>query len=83
MSQPELTVEQREALNQNGGIVQGSSYVLISAEKYRELMGVETDKELAASLQAIDEAMEQLKSGQTIPLDEAKRRLDEKYGVHD
>ncbi len=49
----------------------------------REMMGVGSDAELADSLQAIDEAMQDLKTGRSISLEEVKRRLDDKYGVHD
>ena len=50
---------------------------------YREIMAIGTDDELAASLQAIEEAMEDLEVGRAISLEEAKRQLDEKYVVHD
>lgn len=83
MNQPELTSEQQTALNENDGFVRGSAYVLISKSKYYEMMGVGSDEELAASLADIDAAMRELKAGQTIPLEMAKQRLDEKYGVHD
>ena len=50
---------------------------------FRNTMGVESDEELAASLQAINDAMGDLNAGNTIPLADAKQRLDTKYGVHD
>jgi hypothetical protein len=79
---PELTHEQSEALQKNHGFLRGSSYVLISIDKYREMMGVGSDDELARSLEAIDDAMADLNAGNTISLEEAQRRLNEKYGVH-
>jgi hypothetical protein len=79
---PELTIEQREALEKNQGFVQGPSYVLMSIEMYRELMGVGSDADLADSLAAIDEGMADVRAGRTMSLDEAIRRLNEKYGVH-
>lgn len=83
MNSPELTTSQEQALSQNHGFVQGSSYVLMSVNVYRELMGVGSDADLADSLQAIDEAMQDAAAGRTLSLDEARRKLDEKYGVHD
>jgi hypothetical protein len=44
-------------------------------------MGVETDAELQASLRAIHEAMADLAAGRAIPLAEARRQLEDKYGV--
>lgn len=81
MSQPELTGEQQAALNENDGFIQGAGYVLISQGKYREMMGVGGDAELAAFLAEIDAAMRELRAGQTISLAEAERRLDERYGI--
>lgn len=78
---PELTDEQRQALEESHGCVLGASYVLMSKDVFRQTMGVADDHELAASLAAIQEAMKDLQAGRTIPLDEAKRRLDAKYGV--
>lgn len=80
-----LTAEQQNAVDQHQGCVQvegaGGKYIIMSMNLYREMMGVGTDDELAASLQAINEGMADIQAGRTIPLDEAKRRLDEKYGV--
>lgn len=83
MSEPELTHQQREALDRNEGFVRGESYVLMSIDRYREVMGVGRDEELAESLAAIDEGMADVNAGRTISLEEAVRRLNEKYGVHD
>ena len=82
MTQPTLTTEQQQALEQSHGFFRGSSYVLMSLDRYRELMGVGTDEELASSMQAIAEAMQDFDAGRSIPLEEAQRRLDQKYGVH-
>lgn len=83
MSQPDLTQEQRQALDHNHGFIRGSSYVLMSIDVFRHTMGVDSDEELAASLQAINGAMGDLNAGNTIPLADAKQRLDTKYGIHD
>lgn len=78
---PDLTHEQQQALDEHGGFLQGSAYVLMSMDVFRSTMGVDSDQELAASLQAIREAMADLAAGRSIPLAEAQRQLDEKYGV--
>lgn len=78
---PELTDEQRRALEEGHGCILGTSYVLMSKDVFRQTMGIANDDELAASLEAILEAMSDLEAGRTIPLAEAKARLDAKYGV--
>ena len=82
MTQPELTSQQQEALQQNHGFVQGPSYVLMSIDVYREMMGVGSDAELAESLAAIDEGMADVRAGRTLSLEEAIRQLNEKHGIH-
>lgn len=81
MDTPNLSEELQQALKQEHGCVKRSSYVLMSIDVYRKTMGVESDEELAASLKAIGQAMQELEEGRGIPLDEAQRRLDEKYGI--
>lgn len=82
MSQPELTAEQQQALDQNHGFVRGPSYVLMSTDIYREMMGVGTDEQLRASLEAIEQGLQDVESGRTHAMDDVFRQLDEKYGVH-
>jgi len=82
MSRLELTAEQQQALDQNHGFVCGSSYVLMSTDTYREMMGVGTDDELRASLDAIEQGLQDVESGQTHAMDDVFRQLDETYGVH-
>lgn len=78
---PELTDDQRRALEESQGCVLGQSYVLMSKDVFRQTMGLADDDELAASLAAIQEAMKDLQAGRSIPLAEAKARLDAKYGT--
>jgi hypothetical protein len=80
---PDLTDEQRQALEESKGFVRGPSYILMSTDMFRQTMGVTTDEEMSASLDAIKQAMNELAAGHTIPLDEAKTQLDQKYGVSD
>lgn len=83
MSTPELTSEQQSALQHNHGFVQGGSYVLMTVDMYREMMGVGTDAELAESLSAINAAMQEIEAGRSLTLEEAQQKLDSRYGVHD
>lgn len=83
MSTPELTSDQQSALQQNHGLVEGTSYVLMTVDMYREILGVGTDAELAESVGAVKEAMEDVQAGRTMTMDEAQKRLDDKYGIHD
>ena len=76
-----LTHEQQQALDDHDGFFQGPAYVLMSMDVFRNTMGVTSDEELHASLQAIEEAMADLAAGRTVPLVEARRQLEEKYGV--
>jgi hypothetical protein len=78
---PNLTQEQQQALDDHEGFLQGTSYVLMSMDVFRSTMGVTSDEELQASLRAIHEAMADLAAGRTIPLSEAQRQLEDKYGV--
>jgi hypothetical protein len=78
---PELTDDQRRALEESHGCVLGASYVLMSKDVFRQTMGIAGEEDLAASLEAIRDAMQDLEAGRTIPLEEAKARLDAKYGV--
>lgn len=78
---PELTDDQRQALQDGHGCVVRTSYVLMSKDVFRQTMGIADENELAASLEAIKEAMKDLEAGRTISLEEAKSRLDAKYGL--
>jgi hypothetical protein len=78
---PNLTQEQQQALDAHDGFVQGPAYVLMSMDVFRNTMGVTSEEELQASLRAIQEAMADLAAGRAIPLAEARRQLEEKYGV--
>ena len=55
---------------------------LMSIDVFRQAVGIDDEvEERRAALQAVDEAMAQLRAGQGIPLDEFKRRLNEKHGL--
>jgi len=80
-TKPSLTQEQEQALVRGHGFVHGDSYVLISWQMFREIMGIGTDEELAASLTAIEEGLADIEAGRTFPMEQVLRELDEKYGV--
>ena len=71
---PKLTDDQRHALKTTTGkLVEvqddqtQQTYVLMSIELFREMMGVGTDEEMAASLKAIDEGLAGVEAGRTRP----------------
>lgn len=64
---PELTQDQKVALDQGRGFVCGPSYVLMTIDLYREMMGVGTDEEMGASLQAIERGLADVEAGRTRP----------------
>ena len=60
-----------------------ATYVVMPMQVYREMMGVGTDAEYAASLAAIREGLADVDAGRTVPVDEFFRELDRKNGIHD
>lgn len=82
---PRINQELDKALNEQHGFVQAEGadgkVIVMSMQVYRQMMGVGSDDELAASLKAIDQAVADLDAGRGVSLEEARRRLDKKYGV--
>ena len=83
MNQPDLTTEQQQALKQSHGFVQGASYVLMTVDLYREMMGVGSEDEMQKSVAAIEEGLQDVEAGRTRSMDAVFQELDDKYGVHD
>ena len=81
--QPDLTTEQQQALQQNDGFVRGSSYILMTVDMYREMMGVGSDDEIQKSLAAIEEGLQDVEAGRTHSTDAVFQELDDQYGIHD
>lgn len=81
MLKPRLTEEQRQALDQHHGLVEideaGRKYVLMSQEVYRDIMGVGTDEDLAASLNAIKEGLADIEAGRTRPFRDVLSELED------
>jgi hypothetical protein len=80
MNEPNLTKEQEQALNAQNGFVQGTSYVLMAVDMYNKVLGVD-DTELTAALADITSSLEDIEAGETLSMNEAKVKLDQKYGV--
>ncbi|QDV53787.1 hypothetical protein [Gimesia fumaroli] len=81
MIRPRLTEEQRQALDQHHGLVEvdeeGRKYVLMSQEVYREIMGIGTEEELAASLSALQEGLADIDAGRTRPFRDVLAELED------
>lgn len=81
MLKPRLTDEQRNALDQHHGLVEvdeeGRKYILMSIEIYRDMLGVGTDEELAASLKALGEGFTDVNAGRTRPFRDVLAELDD------
>ncbi|QDT43491.1 hypothetical protein Pan241w_35920 [Gimesia alba] len=78
---PEVLKQLEEALKKSDGIVQESSVIIMSIDIYRNMMGVGSDEELAASVAAIQSSMNEVRQGKTRPLTEALDDLGQKYEV--
>ncbi len=78
---PELTHDQKQALNQGHGFVSGPSYVLMTTDMYREMMGVGSDEEMNASLQAIQRGLADVDAGRTRPYQDVLADLDDDDAV--
>ena len=51
MTSPDLTKEQQQALDQNDGIVEGPSFVIIRTDVFRNMLGFGSDEDLQRQLQ--------------------------------
>ncbi len=67
-----LTEEQQQAVDEHHGFLEiegaGSAYVVMSAQAFREMMGVGEDAAYQASLAAIREGLADVEAGRTRPL---------------
>ena len=83
---PRINEEVDKALHEHHGFVEAEGtdgkVIVMSMQVYRELMGVGSDEELAASLKAIAEGMADVEAGRTVQMEKVFRELDKKYGVH-
>ena len=83
---PKLSDDQVRALNENQGFLKveggGDPCIVMTMQVYREMMGVGTDREFQASIQAINEGLADVEAGRTRPMTEVFQELDRKYGIH-
>ncbi len=68
---PKITNDIEQAVEQNHGFMQlegqRTSYVVMSIDAYRKMMGVGSDSELAESLKAIEQGLADIQAGRTRP----------------
>lgn len=78
---PEL--EEAVASQQGCAMLSGDdqSYVLMRLDVYRQLLGVESDEEYAASIEAIRRGWEDVQAGRTVPMNDFLQELKRKYGL--
>lgn len=84
---PELTETQRQAVDQHHGFLEveggGTTYVVMSMQVYREMMGVGSEAEYQASLAAVREGLADVEAGRTRPMGEFFDELDHRQGQSD
>lgn len=82
---PRLTDQQRQAVDQEHGFLEvesaGETYVLMSMQMYRNMMGVGTEAEYQASLRAIREGLADVEAGRTRPAAEFFSEFDQQHGI--
>jgi hypothetical protein len=83
---PKLTDEQRLALDrEQGGPIpveaDDGTYVLMSIDAYRAMMGVGTDVDFGASVASLRAGMEEVRSGKTRPLVDALDHLAARHAI--
>lgn len=80
-----LTPELEEVVESQQGCAMLSgddqSYVLMRLDVYRQLLGVDTDEEFAASVEAIRRGWEDVQAGRTVPAKDFMQELKRKYGL--
>ena len=68
---PKLSNDIQQAVEQNHGVTEaegnGATFVVMSMDLYRDMLGIGSEEELAASLAAIDRGMADVKAGRTRP----------------
>jgi PHD/YefM family antitoxin component YafN of YafNO toxin-antitoxin module len=80
-----LTDEQTQAVDEHDGFLEveggGAVYVLMSMQVYREMMGIGSEAEYRASIEAIREGLADVEAGRTRPIDDFFQDLDGKHGL--
>jgi hypothetical protein len=80
-----LTEEQRHAVDQQHGFLEveggGAVYVVMSMQVFREMMGVGSEAEYQASLEAIRAGLADVAAGRTRPINDFFRDLDRTHDI--
>ena len=81
----QLTEELRQAVDSHRGFLEidagDSTYVVMSMNVFREMMGVGSDDEYQASLRAIADGWVDVQAARSRPLDEFLREFDRKHEI--
>lgn len=81
----QLTEQQRQAVDEHHGFLKveagGSTYVVLSRQVFREMMGVGSDADYRASLQAIADGLADVEAGRTRPVADFFREFDARHGI--
>ena len=81
----QLTPELQQTVESQHGCAtvdaNGRSYVVMRSELYRELLGIGTETDYQASLQAIREGWDDVQAGRTVSLDGFFQEFDRKHGL--
>ena len=80
---PSLNKELQEALDANKGFIQGPTFVAMSIDMYREMMGVGSEEEYRASLHAIEEGVQDVENDRTQSVEEFFTEFDHRHGIQD
>ena len=76
---PKLSDEIRQALEQGQGFLKiegdAGTCIVMTMQVYRDMMGVGTDEDLAASLKAIEQGHADVEAGRTRPFREVLAEL--------
>ena len=81
----QLTDAQKQALRENDGFVHVADAdepcLLISMQAFREMMGVGSDEDYHASLEAIEAGIADVEAGRTVPMAEFFKDFDRRHGI--
>lgn len=76
---PKLSSDILQAVEQSHGMTEaegnGAKFVVMSMDVYRDMLGIGSEEELAASLAAIDRGMADVKAGRTRPFRDVMAEL--------
>ena len=73
------------AVQQNHGVTEAdgenTTYVVMSIDLYREVMGIGSDEDLEDSLRCIRKGLADVEAGRTMPADEFFEQFDKRHGI--